>query len=60
MSVNILKDFISENAGPFSIRFCVQLRDRDVGSHDQDGCHIQSIYGIDLKRLRYFSLVLLG
>ena len=29
-------------------------------SHDQDGCHIQSIYGINLKRSRSFSPVLLG
>ena len=30
MSVNILKDFISENAGPISIKFHVQLQGRDV------------------------------
>ena len=70
MSINILKDFISENAGPISIKFHVQLQSRDGGggailfewsrSHDQDSCHIQSIYGINLKRLRSFCPVLLG
>ena len=29
MSVNILKDFSSENAGPISITFHVQLQGRD-------------------------------
>ena len=49
MSVNILKVFISENAGPISIKFHVQLQGRDgvsggggggggEMSHDQDGC----------------------
>ena len=77
MSINILKDFISENAGPISVKFHVQLQGKDwewgvgvrgwVGvlfewfrSHDKDGCHIQSIYGIDLKRSRSFSPILLG
>ena len=31
MSINILKDFISENAGPISIKFHAQLQGRDGG-----------------------------
>ena len=29
MSINILKDFISENAGPISVKFHVQLQGKD-------------------------------
>ena len=56
MFIISLTDFISENTRPISIKFYVQLHGRDgVGgilfewsrSDDQDGCYIQSIYGIN-------------
>ena len=66
MSVNSLKDFISENAGQISIKFHVQLQGEDGGGEGLvffNGPGLitkmaaMSIYGINLKRSRSFSPV---